>query len=280
MKRIFLLLMSVAAFATAGAQQVGSQTIYLDEKQKSSLSVSNNDAILSIGGMSLTFGEREPILTIGEFEPTKSRSKISLAGINGASYNHLALAEFGFCQIVNTDYGAYAAEDRGFLDLNNGKSIQMNFNLVTFNTLLNKSRTLGLSIGLGLSVENYTFSNDLTIKYTDGMMRPEPIDPSYKKSKLVATYLHMPIMLDWNIKKGLFLAVGLNFDLNIGGHTKIKFPKEKYRNCNLNPFDIGATVRLGFRRLYVYGNYSFLEMFKQDRGPKAHRMSVGVGLWF
>lgn len=280
MKRIFLLLLSVAAFATAGAQQIDSSKIYLDDSQKSSLSASNNDAILSIGGMSLTFGEREPVLTIGEVAPTKSRSKISFAGINGASYNHLALVEFGFCQLVGTDYSAYAAEDRGFLDLNNGKSIQMNFNLVTFNTLLNKSRTLSLSIGLGLSVDNYTFSNDLTIKYSDGMMRPEPIDSSYKKSKLVATYLHLPIMLDWNIKKGLFLSAGLNFDLNIGGHTKIKFPKEKYRNCNLNPFDIGATVRLGFRRLYVYGNYSFFEMFKQDRGPKAHRMSIGVGLWF
>lgn len=281
MKRIFLLLASAAAIATAEAQTVDSGTIYLDDAQRSSLSASYNDVTLSVGGMSLTFGEQKPVLTIGEDPtPTKSRSKISLAGINGASYNHLALMEFGFCQLVNTDYGAYAAADHGFLDLNNGKSIQVNFNLVTFNTMLNKSRTLGLSIGLGLSVDNYTFSNDLTIKYADGMMRPEPIDPSYKKSKLVATYLHLPIMLDWNIKKGLFLAAGLNFDLNIGGHTKIKFPKEKYRNCNLNPFDIGATVRLGFRRLYVYGNYSFMEMFKQDRGPKAHRMSIGVGLWF
>lgn len=280
MKRIFLLLLSFATFATAGAQQADSSKIYLDDSHRSSISVSDNDATLSIGGLSLTFGEQQPAITFGEYGHTKSRSKISFAGINGASYNHLALVEFGFCQLVNTDYGAYAAEDHGFLDLNNGKSIQMNFNLVTFNTQLNKSRTLGLSIGLGLSVDNYTFSNDLTIKYSDGMMRPEPIDPSYKKSKLVATYLHLPVMIDWNIKRGLFLAAGLNFDLNIGGHTKIKFPKEKYRNCNLNPFDIGATVRLGFRRLYVYGNYSFMEMFKQDRGPKVHRMSVGVGLWF
>ncbi len=166
------------------------------------------------------------------------------------------------------------------MDLNNGKSIHVAFNFVTFNTLLTKSRTLGLSIGLGLSVENYVFSNDLTIKYADGMMRPEPIDASYKKSKLVATYLHVPVLLDWNIRRGLFLTAGLNFDLNIGGHTKIKFPKEKYRNCHLNPFNVGATVRLGFQRLYVYGNYSFMEMFKQDQGPKAHRMSVGLGLWF
>ncbi len=280
MKHTILLLMSATVFATAGAQQVDSQTIYLNDSQKSSLSVNGSDATLSVGGVSLTFGEPQPVLSIGEFGKTKNRCKVSFAGIDSVSYNHLALVELGFCQIVNTDYGAYAAADSGFLDLNNGKSIQMTFNLFTFNTLLNKSRTLGLSIGLGLEVDNFTFSNDLTIKYADGMMRPEPIDASYKKSKLVATYLHMPVMLDWNIKKGLFLAAGLNFDLNIGGHTKIKFPKEKYRNCNLNPFDIGATVRLGFHRFYVYGNYSFFEMFKQDRGPKARRMSFGVSLWF
>ncbi|MDE6862064.1 MAG: PorT family protein [Alistipes sp.] len=281
MKRIFLSLLSIAAVCAAEAQQTDSSTIYLNEQQQSSLRASDDTATLSIGGLELTFGERTPVMTLGAY-PTKneSRTKISFAGINGASYNHLSLMEFGFCQLVNTDYGAYAAEDHGFLDLNNGKSIHVAFNFVTFNTVLNRSRTLGLSIGMGLSVENYTFSNDLTIKYSEGMMRPEPIDPSYKKSKLVATYLHMPVLLDWNIIKRMFISAGLNFDLNIGGHTKIKFPKEKYRNCHLNPFNVGATVRFGFQRLYVYGNYSFMEMFKQDSAPKAHRMSVGLGLWF
>ena len=281
MKRIFLPLFSVAIVASAAAQQTDNSKIYLNEQQQTSLSASGHTATLSVGGLELIFGEQEPALTLGVYShKNESNTKISFAGFNGVSYNHLSLMEFGFCQIVGTDYGAYAAEDRGFMDLNNGKSIHVAFNFVTFNTLLTKSRTLGLSIGLGLSVENYVFSNDLTIKYADGMMRPEPIDASYKKSKLVATYLHVPVLLDWNIRRGLFLSAGLNFDLNIGGHTKIKFPKEKYRNCHLNPFNAGATVRLGFQRLYVYGNYSFMEMFKQDQGPKAHRMSVGLGLWF
>ncbi len=281
MKRIFLTLFSVATVASASAQQTDNSKIYLNEQQQTSLSASGHTATLSVGGLELIFGEQDPALTLGVYpHNNESNTKISFAGFNGVSYNHLSLMEFGFCQIVGTDYGAYAAEDRGFMDLNNGKSIHVAFNFVTFNTLLTKSRTLGLSIGLGLSVENYVFSNDLTIKYADGMMRPEPIDASYKKSKLVATYLHVPVLLDWNIRRGLFLSAGLNFDLNIGGHTKIKFPKEKYRNCHLNPFNVGATVRLGFQRLYVYGNYSFMEMFKQDQGPKAHRMSVGLGLWF
>ena len=281
MKRIFLTLFSVATVASASAQQTDNSKIYLNEQQQTSLSASGHTATLSVGGLELIFGEQDPALTLGVYpHNNESNTKISFAGFNGVSYNHLSLMEFGFCQIVGTDYGAYAAEDRGFMDLNNGKSIHVAFNFVTFNTLLTKSRTLGLSIGLGLSVENYVFSNDRTIKYADGMMRPEPIDASYKKSKLVATYLHVPVLLDWNIRRGLFLSAGLNFDLNIGGHTKIKFPKEKYRNCHLNPFNVGATVRLGFQRLYVYGNYSFMEMFKQDQGPKAHRMSVGLGLWF
>ncbi len=281
MKRIFLPLFSVAIVASAAAQQTDNSKIYLNEQQQTSLSASGHTATLSVGGLELIFGEQDPALTLGVYShKNESNTKISFAGFNVVSYNHLSLMEFGLCQIVGTDYGAYAAEDRGFMDLNNGKSIHVAFNFVTFNTLLTKSRTLGLSIGLGLSVENYVFSNDLTIKYADGMMRPEPIDASYKKSKLVATYLHVPVLLDWNIKKGLFLSAGFNFDLNIGGHTKIKFPKEKYRNCHLNPFNVGATVRLGFQRLYVYGNYSFMEMFKQDQGPKAHRMSVGLGLWF
>ncbi len=281
MKHIFLTLFSVATVASASAQQTDNSKIYLNEQQQTSLSASGHTATLSVGGLELIFGEQDPALTLGVYpHNNESNTKISFAGFNGVSYNHLSLMEFGFCQIVGTDYGAYAAEDRGFMDLNNGKSIHVAFNFVTFNTLLTKSRTLGLSIGLGLSVENYVFSNDLTLKYADGMMRPEPIDASYKKSKLVATYLHVPVLLDWNIRRGLFLTAGLNFDLNIGGHTKIKFPKEKYRNCHLNPFNVGATVRLGFQRLYVYGNYSFMEMFKQDQGPKAHRMSVGLGLWF
>lgn len=254
--------------------------LYLDESKNNSIIVSNNDVTLSIGGFEFNIGESKSPLNLGVDAYPKSKSNISFAGINTVSYNHQALMEMGLCQIVNTDYGAYSAEDGDFLDLNNGKSIHVGINFLHFSTLLNKSRTISMTIGLGLSIENYVFSDHLTLSYSEGMMRPVAIDPSYKKSKLVATYLHMPVIFAWNIRKGLFLAAGINLDLNMGAHTKIKFPKEKARNCHLNPFNAGVTARLGFRRVYVYANYSLMEMFKKDQGPKAHRMSAGIGLWF
>ena len=119
------------------------------------------------------------------------------------------------------------------------------------------------------------------MEYREGMMRPLAIDANLKKSKMVASYFHVPLTLDWNIKEGFFISAGVNLDILMGSHLKYKFPKTKIKDeITLNPVQVGFTARIGWKRIYVFTNYAFNEAFKAGTGPKANRFSVGMGIGF
>jgi hypothetical protein len=119
------------------------------------------------------------------------------------------------------------------------------------------------------------------MEYRDGMMRPLAIDGEIKKSKMVASYFHVPITLDWNIKSDFFISAGVNVDILTGSHLKYKFPKTKIKEeITLNPVQVGLTARVGWKRIYVFTNYAFNDIFKEGTGPEGHRLSVGMGIGF
>ena len=87
--------------------------------------------------------------------------------------------------------------------------------------------------------------------------------------------------LDWNIDRNFSISAGVNFDILVNSQLKYKFPKTTIDGVvRLTPIQLGATARIGWKRLYGYVNYSFIDMFRAGTGPKAKRLSAGVGFWF
>lgn len=191
---------------------------------------------------------------------------------------HLSTMEMGFNELTMLDYSAYPANEQGFMELNNGRSMQVALNLFKVAGALNRAQTLGVSSSLGIVWNDYVFMNDITLERRDGMVHPVDIASTYKKTKLNTFALRIPLLLDLNFGKNFFLSAGFYGDLVLGSHTKIKFPKEKARNPYINVFQAGGTVRGGYGNFYIYGNYSATNLFKGGKGPGAQPITIGLGL--
>ncbi|MDX8337839.1 outer membrane beta-barrel protein [Draconibacterium sp. IB214405] len=210
---------------------------------------------------------------------------------------HWAGLEVGINIMTGSDYSIYddnpefADYDGDFLDLNPGKSLSWNLNFAEF-AFKNERKTFGVVTGLGLSFNDYTFNDAVTIeKYNgDGMIVPVPLFPdndgnNIKKSKLHVNYLTAPLMLEVKtpLRMGssrLYLAGGVIGSLYLGSHTKYKYykgDKEKSKSgYHINQWKYELTGRIGFGDFCVFANYSMTSLFKDGRGPEAYPLMIGV----
>jgi hypothetical protein len=166
------------------------------------------------------------------------------------------------------------------MDLRNGKSIHLTFNMFTFSTGLNKRNTLGLTAGIGFSCNNYRFDTPVTFAVSSRMLHPVDPESYLKKSKLTTFAIHFPLALEVNPTRNFFFSVGGFVDLVTGTHMKWKAPKDKLRGLGTNFFQAGTTARIGFKNAYVFGSYNFVEMFRDGRGPVVNPYTIGMGFGF
>lgn len=194
----------------------------------------------------------------------------------------IGTVELGFNGFRSTgaSYRGYPAGEAGFMDLNMGKSFHLTVNVFTFSTSFLRDNLLGMTIGVGLTSNDYTFETPATYIKSDNMIRP--VDPGYylKKAKLHTLALHIPLALEVNPTRSFFVSVGGHIDLMLRSHLKWKSPKEKLRSPYTNFLQAGVTARIGFRHAYLMGSYNFVEMFKGGRGPALTPYMFGIGFGF
>ncbi len=289
MKRLTIILAIITGcIATTHAQTNDQQsnTLYIGNSADNSISNKDGKMRLTLNGMCFDFGssENKPNITVTTdyLETSRKKAYYGFLGVGSPNFNHHAFMEIGASILTQLDYSAYTPEEANALMFSNNKAVHVTMNVGTLNVPLNKSRSLVLSTSFGFTCENYTFAGDYTMKFEDGMMRPVALEGKIKKSKLGASYFHVPITLDWNINNSdFFISAGVTLDVLMSSHLKYKFPKTIIDGeVTLNPIQVGATARIGWKRLYAFANYSFIDMFKAGTGPKARRLSAGMGIWF
>lgn len=274
MKRFTLLLLCITLFGTICPAQTSTQQDVKLDLGGGIKQITSDDGSLSFSILGMQYN-------IGSDKPSSKNSQIRIRLTGLSSKNHIALMELGSNFLVGTDYSMYSKEQQDNMTFTTHKSIYVAINPIQVNIALNPKRTLAISAAAGITMENYCFANNVTLQRENGMMQPISIDHNTKKSKLRATYFHLPVVLDYNLKSGFFISAGLNFDVLMSSALKYKTPKYKERGTTtLNPVQVGVTARIGWRQLYFFANYSFIDMFKMGTGPKGNRMSVGAGLFF
>jgi len=200
---------------------------------------------------------------------------------------------FGLSNFVNKDYSISRAAGDEFMDLNTGKSWNLNLNIAQYSVNL-ASNKFGLVTGLGLEFNFYRFDRDNSIqKDLDGVIINQelPISWNIEKSKFSTTYATVPILLEVHTSgsqhKGMVFAAGIIGGAKLGSNTKIVYKengdkkKDKVRNdYNLNPFRYGVTARFGVGDWLVYGTYYLTPLFEKNKGPELYPISVGLALSF
>lgn len=180
-----------------------------------------------------------------------------------------------------------------FMTLNMLKSTNIQLNL--FEQNLKISPNAGFVTGIGIDYRNYRFGHSnvvlqSSVDYFDGILDPTN---NYKKSKLVVSYLTVPLLFELQTNRftnrhSFHIAGGVSSGLRIGSHSKLKFDKpnggtekSKDRNdFNLNPFKVDATMLIGWGSINLYGNYALIDMFKMGKGPELRPFSVGFRIVF
>lgn len=192
--------------------------------------------------------------------------------------------EFGFNSFAKADYGMYAPAFDNFMSLNQGKSLEFDFNFYELNIGLAKNY-VGLVSGMGLSFNNYRFQNPFTLKREQNMTVPVALDPeNLSKTKLAVSYLTVPLLLEFQIPVNnnegrLFINGGIVGGVKIGSHTKVKYGdnKEKDRSgFNLNSFNYAATARIGYKDICLFAKYSLTPLFEDDKGPDLTPFTIGI----
>lgn len=229
-------------------------------------------------------------------------------------YNgHWAGIDFGWNGYVNSDHNMNFPSSQRYLDLNTSRSMTVNLNPVELNLNIAKNH-FGLTSGLGLTFNNYYFSNStLLVHDSSALVAYRLVDQNGNKAdmkvnKLSVIWLTVPVMFEYQTNSGIkwnsfHLSLGVVGGVRLCAYTKQKFYSRyttyylqddngidigsvyvdnrftrTQSQYHLNPFKLDATMRIGWSFLNFFANYSVSQMFQKDQGPELYPWAIGITL--
>lgn len=190
----------------------------------------------------------------------------------------LPLIEFGFTTFAENDYKAYTPDHSGFMKHKWSGSTHIQWNVLRFSESFNRMNTIGFNSALGLAWDNYAFSNYLIDNVGEtgskGQIR------HIGRSNIRTFSLNIPIVFGYNHKGfGVGLGVYGNFVLSrkskILNHRSFREMMKPY----VNKPQAGATLRLKFKSVSLFANYTFTNVFESGTAPDARAITFGIGIW-
>jgi hypothetical protein len=205
---------------------------------------------------------------------------------------HLGGFELGFNGFMTDYWSNSLAPEDSYFDLNTSKSWVGNFLFPSLN--LGITRHFGLVSTVGLNFSTYRFDGNNSIKkYDYGVIGPYYPDSGtvFTKSKLGTVYLTLPLILEGQIPvsghhKTINVGAGVIGALKLCSKTKITYDDgDKSRAKSKDDFSMnvlrwGATARIGYEHIQVYGTTYFTQLFEKGKGPELYPYEVGIAFTF
>ena len=200
---------------------------------------------------------------------------------------------FGFVNFGKTNYSKYGGDD--FMELDWASSFTMHFNFAKFSFGLSPRQRFGIFTGFGLDYSRLCFDGDITVRRKKGeMLHAVALSDlgieEVKRSTFKALYLTIPLMLEKQIPaphwKRFYVSTGFIGGIRLHSKTKVVYTSEKGNKRKLKengsygmvPFKVDYTLRVGYRGVCIWGNYSLTNMFNKNRVPELRPFAVGFGI--
>jgi hypothetical protein len=197
--------------------------------------------------------------------------------------------DFGMNILLNKDGKTTFEGDNEWLQLDYARSFTWRFNIIEAKVRL-ADDYVGIATGLGFTYNSYGLKNNVTVVNVDDSTFAVPDTLiNFSKNKLRASYLNVPLMLEFNTSKdcdkNFHVALGVIGGLRMGSIAKQKYEandndvRSRVKNdFNMTNFTMDATVRVGYRNLTLFATYGLTPLFEDKKGPEAYNVSVGVAL--
>lgn len=190
----------------------------------------------------------------------------------------------------------------GYLNANNGLDLENNLYDLDFSRSIFYSLNLiehkipffkghgGIVTGLGFTFNSYQFKGGTNlVANNDSTWVFENADVSYDRNRLNATFVKVPLLLEFNTslksRKSFHVAFGAEGGFKLGSSTFQRFRQDGDRfktkvrgHYNLNPWRLNATTRIGYGHLTLFANYGLTSLFEKGLGPEMYPFEVGLTL--
>ncbi len=187
-------------------------------------------------------------------------------------------------------------DDDYFLEIDYPRSLSVNLNIFqqNFNLIRNN---VGIFTGFGFGFINYALDNDImliqykdSISYRDGADYEGYFPDDFRRNRLSLIHFNVPIMLEYQTARArkieqFHLSAGVIGSAKLRSYTKqvYDYDGERQRDkmiksYHTRPFNLDATVRIGWGRVNLFATYSLFTLFRSDKGPELHPFNVGISL--
>jgi hypothetical protein len=158
----------------------------------------------------------------------------------------------------------------------------------TYNTPFGKSN-FSFAIGIGINVHNLYWNYMFQGRSDSLQFVKVPDTLTYKRSKLTMPYLEIPIEFRFKTKSKFALGIGFKVGYMIYGHSiwvgedylfkTTNLLRASFKDIkNIEKFEYGPTLRIGYKWFHVTGYYAMASIFQKDKGPDMYPISVGFVL--
>jgi len=172
-------------------------------------------------------------------------------------------------------------------NLRNGKSIDVNIWL--FMQRLNLiSHVVNLKYGLGIELNNYRYDSPLHYDKTNNIFN-EDLTRHYKKDKLAADYLTIPLMLNFNFTPNNFYNRSFGFSAGISAGylyssrqkmiTTEDGKQKTHDDMYLRPFKISYVAEVQLGPIKLYGSLATQSMFEKGLDQTPYNVGLRLSNW-
>ena len=207
---------------------------------------------------------------------------------------HWAGLDMGFMVLLNNQFNqAFGTSD--YLKNDFGRSMVWNLNVFEHKFPIAKEY-LGITTGLGFSFTQVAFRNNYVVNVQFGdegggdLVAVQDTLINYTKNKLKATYLTVPLLLEFNSNadadKSFYVAAGVVGGVKIASRYKRAYDDGKSvvsvqkGQFGLQTLRLDGTVRIGYGSWGAFASYGLLPLFYTTNNPQVNPLIFGLTLNF
>jgi hypothetical protein len=242
---------------------------------------------IHIGTMTIIKGGDGKNSDDGEYHKSKHHNAYHTSNVS-TEFFQMDLGFTNFNDMTNyasagTQQFAPGATNQWFR-LRDGKSVTVDlwFFMQRINLI---KHVVNLKYGLGLELNNYRYPEN--IKFLKSPVSVIMDSISYRKNKLAADYLTIPVMLNFDLtphhREHFGFSAGMSFGYLYSARQKLishEFGKTKtHDDFNLRPWKISYIAELELGPLSLFGTYATQSIFKYGLDQTPYTIGLRFGNW-